>query len=146
MINCDLQDQLHREGWMTAQEAEQKIQQEVRLRLDQDLTPQELQQRELDRQSLRLQFRQHLFEAGFPVEEVLDFLEGVDLSSMQGFEQTMEELVALVDVLWRRTFQLKRLEQIYGDLNQVLQTPKGPRLLREVLDEIFKNGGRYHVH
>ena len=65
---------------------------------------------------------------------------------MQGFEQTMEELVALVDVLWRRTFQLKRLEQIYGDLNQVLQTPKGPRPLREVLDEIFKNGGRYHVH
>ena len=79
MINCDLQDQLHREGWMTAQEAEQKIQQEVRLRLDQDLTPPGASATGAGPAEFAgCNFRQHLFEAGFPVEEVLDFLEGVD--------------------------------------------------------------------
>ena len=92
---------------------------------------------ELARQELRLQMKQRLFDAGFHVDAIFDFFDHIDLSTIEGFEQTMHRLDDLLNEYYRKAERLKQ----YQATNAGAGTLRNAQM-DDALKEIFRLGGQ----
>ena len=81
--------------------------------------------------------KQRLFDAGFHVDAIFDFFDHIDLSTMEGFEQTMHRLDDLLNEYYR---QAERLKQ-YRATNAGAGTLRNAQM-DDALKEIFRLGGQ----
>ena len=106
-------------------------------------TEEDQKAQELERERLRLEFQKMLFEGEYPVDAIMYFFDHIDLSSVDGFQTTMQQLDALLEAYLAQGEKLRRIRAANGV--ESIGTPRAgmrPAEMDAAIKEIFRRGGR----
>lgn len=105
-------------------------------------TQEEFKEQELARQELELQFRQILFNGEYPVDDIMDFFNNIDLTTVEGFQETINRLDFLLEAFLAHGEKLRAIRAANG--SKRIGEPKTNRgaAMERALKEIFSRGGK----
>ena len=102
-------------------------------------TPEDAQAAELAARELKLQQKIWLNDQGLPVDDVMEFLDAIDLGSMEGFESTIRSLLDIGTIISTYAEQPRQSEF----LGIGSRSAHGITAERSILKQIFAKGGRF---
>lgn len=102
-------------------------------------TPEEAKEAELSTRELRLQQKAMLYDRDLPADDVIQFLDSVDIASMEGFENTIDNLLELLSIIGN--YYERRMQERATGLDAGM--PHVATAEHSILKKIFNMGGHF---